>query len=181
MKYFWGRWKWTKQTKHMGVIIEGSYKGVELRIKLALITLLPPRGRKTAKQSYALPVGWLFTVRAVPSPKSPSVIYLMSLGRHWCKQQVVTTVLFSYSNASFLVCPLESRGCAEHSAPSVLRGCSPRSSAECGGYNAPAAEGMYTQAKWLHPTQKCFFLAPLQLSNIDVIEQIFSICHRCLI
>lgn len=144
----------------MGLIIEGSHKGVELRIKLALITLLPPGSWKTAKQSYVLSVGWLFTVRTVPSPKSPSVIYLMSLGRHWCKQQVVTTVLFSYSNASFLVCLLESRGCAEHSAPSVLWGCSPRSSAERGGYNTPAAEGMYTQEKLLHPTQKCFFQPP---------------------
>lgn len=142
----------------MGVIIRGNHKGVELGIKLALITLLPPGSRKTAKQSYALSFGWLFTVNSLltclqmrqscPFPKvSISYIYLMSLGRHWCKQQVVTTVLFSYSNASLLVCLLESRGCAEHGAPSVLRGCSPRSSAEPGGYNAPAAEGMYTQAK----------------------------------
>lgn len=158
MKYFWGRWKLTKQTKHMGVIIGGNHKGVELRIKLALITLLPPGSWKTAKQSYALSFGWLFTVnrlltclRMKQSCSFPQVsisyIYLMCLDRHWCKQQVVTTVLFSYSNASLLVCLLESRGCAEHGAPSVLRGCSLRSSAERGGYSAPAAEGMYTHTQ----------------------------------
>lgn len=93
MKYFWGRWKWTKQTKHMGVIIGGNHKGVELRIKLALITLLPPGSRKTAKQSYALWFEWLFTVNSLltclqmrqgrPLPKvSISYIYLMSLDGH---------------------------------------------------------------------------------------------------
>lgn len=31
------------------------------------------------------------------------------------------------------------------------------------------------------PLNSAFFFTPLQSSNIDVIKQIFSICHRCLI